>query len=125
MKRNWSVRHFANYFFHVVHVALILFVAFGWIFPAARPLHLVFVCLIFLSWFGLGLFYGIGYCPVTSYHWKLRQSLDLPIKDTYIKYFLDKVFRRNFDSSFVSTVTWGWFLAVSAFNVFYSFVFNS
>jgi hypothetical protein len=27
-----------------------------------------------LSWFGLGLFYGIGYCPSTDWHWRIKRA---------------------------------------------------
>ena len=42
-----------------------------------------------ISWFGLGLFYGIGYCPLTDWHFNILEKMgktDLP--DSYISYLL-------------------------------------
>jgi hypothetical protein len=45
-----------------------------------------------LSWFGLGLFYGIGFCPLTEWHWQVLQKLgkhDLPY--SYIAYIIHRL----------------------------------
>lgn len=56
-----------------------------------RRLHLAVISLTVLSWFGLGMFYGIGYCPCTDWHWQVKRALgevELPV--SYVKYYLDR-----------------------------------
>lgn len=74
----------------VFHSAFILFVLLGWIWKATRKSHLVSIILTALSWFGLGLWYGFGYCPFTDWHWTVRERLgygDMPY--SYIKFLID------------------------------------
>jgi hypothetical protein len=104
----------ANWTLHAAHLLVIGFAVSGWMLPVTRDAHLVLVSLIALSWFGLGAMKGIGYCPVTDLHWKVRSILGLPTPDTYIKLVADSVFGTNFDSKVVSTVVWVVFLAVAA-----------
>ncbi len=78
-----------DFFFIVFHSLLILFNLFGWIFRKTRVLNLVTLTLTGISWFGLGLFYGIGYCPLTDWHFNILEKMgktDLP--DSYISYLL-------------------------------------
>lgn len=56
----------------VVHVLVVLANLLLWIPPAWRRWHLWVVAATCVSWFGLGLFYGMGYCLLTDWHWKLR-----------------------------------------------------
>jgi hypothetical protein len=76
--------------FFVFHTALILFVLAGWAWRPIRRSHLVVALLTVLSWFGLGSWYGVGYCPCTDWHWRVRSQLghgDMP--DSYLKFLLD------------------------------------
>ena len=43
------------------------------------------VSLTALSWFGLGLRYGWGYCPFTDWHWEVRARLGHPDPPSYIQ----------------------------------------
>lgn len=65
----------ANFILHTVHLGVIFFNLFGWVFPAARRANLVLLLLTGFSWFVLGLCYGIGYCPLTEWHWHVREAL--------------------------------------------------
>ncbi|MDH3880669.1 MAG: DUF2784 domain-containing protein, partial [Desulfobacteraceae bacterium] len=56
---------FLDYFFIVFHGSLILFILTGWAWKRTRRIHLITISLTILSWFGLGIFYGWGYCPCT------------------------------------------------------------
>lgn len=47
------------------------------------------------SWFILGQWFGIGYCPITDWHWKIKATLgrgDKP-KEGYIYLLLQKFSR--------------------------------
>lgn len=75
------------------HSGLILFNLFGWIWRRTRRSHLFCISLTVLSWFGLGIIYGWGYCPCTDWHWQVRGILgETGLPASYIKYYLDKIF---------------------------------
>ena len=57
-----------NGLFFVFHTAWIAFNCVGWIWRRTRPWQLATVSLTALSWFGLGVWYGWGYCPCTDWH---------------------------------------------------------
>ena len=61
--------------FFVVHTSWIIFICIGWIWRRTRRWHLTAIALTALSWFGLGVWYGWGYCPFTDWHWQVRESL--------------------------------------------------
>jgi hypothetical protein len=83
---------FLDISFLVFHVSLILFILTGWIWRTSRRLHLVVTALTCVSWFGLGLLYGVGYCPSTDWHWRvkeLRGETDLP--GSFVEYFIHRL----------------------------------
>lgn len=61
--------------FFAVHTIWTLFNCVGWIWRRTRPWHLAALAATALSWFGLGLWYGWGYCPCTDWHWQVRERL--------------------------------------------------
>jgi hypothetical protein len=74
------------------HTLLIIFNLFGWIFRQTRRLNLITLALTGGSWFILGLFYGIGYCPLTDWHFKVLEKLgktNLP--SSYMTYLFDRI----------------------------------
>ena len=83
---------FLDYFFLVFHSGLVLFNLTGWIWRKTRRLHLFVISLTFLSWFGLGLFYGWGYCPSTDWHFQVKRKLgETGLPNSYVKYYLDRL----------------------------------
>ena len=91
-------------FFFVFHTALTLFNLAGWIWKKTRRLHLVLISLTLLSWTGLGLVYGFGYCPCTDWHWQVKRRLgaaDLPA--SYVKFYLDRLTGLDLAPAFVDT----------------------
>ncbi len=102
--------HVLDIFFVVFHSVFILFILFGWICRKWRIIHLTAVVLTGLSWFVLGLFYGIGYCPLTDWHWSVLRQLertDLPT--AYVQYILDRLLGIQITPSFSDTITLlGW-----------------
>ncbi len=78
-------------FFLGFHTALILFNLFGWIWEKTRRLNLITLALTGLSWFGLGIFYGWGYCPSTDWHWDIRRRLgDTDLPQSYISFLMEE-----------------------------------
>ena len=93
---------FLDLFFVVFHSSLVLFNLTGWIWKKTRRLHLFTIGLTVLSWIGLGIFYGWGYCPSTDWHWDVKRRLgetDLP--NSYVKYYLDRGTGMSWDSATV------------------------
>lgn len=57
----------------LLHVAVVLAVLTLWIPKATRRFHLVLVGVTAVSWLGLGLVYGIGYCFLTDWQWEVKR----------------------------------------------------
>ncbi|MGH8453683.1 MAG: DUF2784 domain-containing protein [Nevskiales bacterium] len=83
---------FLDGFFVALHTGLVLFNLTGWIWKRTRRPHLAVISLTILSWFGLGAFFGWGYCPCTDWHWRIKRALgETGLPDSYIKYYLDRL----------------------------------
>jgi hypothetical protein len=74
-----------NVGFFVFHTLWIAFTSLGWIWRRTRPWQLGTVSLTALSWFGLGVWYGWGYCPCTDWHWQVRARLGHHDPPSYIQ----------------------------------------
>jgi hydrogenase-4 membrane subunit HyfE len=95
-----------DYFFILFHSALILFNVFGWIIPKWRFANLISLSVTAFSWFVLGIWYGIGYCPFTDWHWKVRQLIGYNDEsNSYIHFLILKIFRINLPEKWVDTAT--------------------
>ena len=93
-------------FFFIFHSAVILFIVLGWIWKKTRKAHLAMAVLTALSWFVLGIWYGLGYCPCTDWHWQVRWKLgdhDLPY--SYIKFLIDHLTGWDVDATMVNVIT--------------------
>ena len=81
-----------NISFFVFHSSWILFNCLGWICRPTRAWQLATVSLTALSWFGLGIWYGWGYCPCTEWHWQVRARLGHHDPPSYIQLMIHEVF---------------------------------
>ena len=100
------ILHVIDYFFIVFHTVLILFNVFGWIIPRWRLANLITLSLTAFSWFILGIWYGIGYCSFTDWHWKVRQLLGYHDKsNSYIHFLIQKISGINLSESLVDSST--------------------
>ncbi len=108
-----------DYFFLVFHLGIVIFNLFGWIWPKTRKANLILLLLTAASWFGLGLIYGIGFCPFTEWHWQVLEKLgSRPVEDSYMQYLYRRVFNQHFESSLVNTVTAVAFFVALAISLF-------
>jgi hypothetical protein len=96
---------FLNAFFHVTHIAAILFLTIGWIFIKTRKAHLLLLCLTIFSWIGLGYFFGWGYCFWTDWHWRVRDALGKDHPASYIKLLVDSLTGQNWNVALVDIAT--------------------
>ncbi|MFQ5648405.1 MAG: DUF2784 domain-containing protein [bacterium] len=93
-------------FFFLFHTSVILFNLFGWLWRKTRKANLILLSLTALSWFGLGIWYGIGYCPCTDWHWQVRRKLGLQdMPNSYIKFLVDNATGLDVDAELVDVLT--------------------
>lgn len=86
-----NMLRFLDIFFVVFHTFLIFFNLFGWIIKPLRRANLITLLLTGGSWFILGIFYGIGYCPLTEFHWRVLNKLgQYNLPDSYISYLINR-----------------------------------
>ena len=101
-------------FFTAFHSLLVLFILFGWIWKKTRRLNLVCILLTAASWVGLGIFYGLGYCPLTDWHFNILRKLgyaDLP--NSYLSFLFTRLTGLQIDQNLVDAVTlWGLVIAL-------------
>ncbi|HTM92574.1 MAG TPA: DUF2784 domain-containing protein [Flavisolibacter sp.] len=107
----------------VVHVSIVLFNLFGWIPKRTRKAHLVSLALTAASWFILGIWYGMGYCPFTEWQWRVKERLgEKNLPGNFIKYFIEKITGHNFSSAFVETLIVVCFAIAVVLSLFVNFI---
>lgn len=116
---------FFDIFFVAFHTTLILFNLFGWIWKKTRLANFITLVLTAASWFILGIFYGIGYCPLTDWHFNILRKLgEHGLPRSYIKYLVDRLAGLDVNSQLVDIATVvGLFLAL-ALSVYTNFFFS-
>jgi hypothetical protein len=98
--------HILDYFFLYFHLAVVLFNLFGWIWLKTRKWNLILLLLTGASRFILGIFYGIGYCPLTAWHWTILYKLNVTnLPNSYITYIISRITGINFRDGLVDTFT--------------------
>lgn len=115
--------HFADIFFTLVHLIIIGFNLTGWIWPPLRKLHFYCVLLTASSWLILGIWFGLGYCPVTDWQWQVKAKLgEQNLPNSFIKYLADKLTGRSIDASLVDFITATSFGIVAVLSVYFNFI---
>ncbi len=97
---------FLDFLLTLLHLLIIGFNLFGWIWHSTRKPHFYLVIATIFSWVVLGFWYGFGYCPVTDWQWQVKAKLgerDLP--NSFIKYFADKLTGMDISADLIDTVT--------------------
>ena len=95
-----------DWFFTFLHLAIIGFNLLGWIWPQTRKAHFICVALTFISWFILGMWFGIGYCPITDWQWQIKEKLgETNLPNSFIKYFADKATGKDMNTDLIDTIT--------------------
>jgi hypothetical protein len=110
-------------FLTIIHLAIVLFNLFGWLPKATRRAHFISILLTAAAWFLLGIWFGIGYCPVTDWQWRVKAELgELNIPSNFIEYIAEVLTGYDFDSQFVSLVTGICFALAALLSIFVNFV---
>lgn len=95
-----------DWFFTVLHLTIIGFNLLGWIWKKTRKLHFVLVLLTAASWVILGIWFGLGYCPITDWQWEIKERLgETNLPNSFIKYFADKIANSNISADLIDIAT--------------------
>ena len=113
---------FLDILYTIIHLLIIGFNLFGWIWPVTRKAHLITIGATAASWFILGIWFGWGYCPVTDWQWDVKEKLgerDLPA--SFITYFANKLTGKDFSDRLVNEVTLIIFVLLIIITVYVNF----
>lgn len=109
--------------FTLLHLVIIGFNLFGWIWKPLRKAHFISIVLTAASWLILGIWYGIGYCPVTDWQWRIKERLgEGYLPDSFIKYFADKLSGGDISASLVNILTAVCFALAAGVSVYVNFL---
>ena len=90
------------------HTLLVGFNTLGWVWRRTRRLHLLTISATLLSWFGLGVIYGWGYCPLTDWHWQVKRALgETHLPASCMKYYLDRITGVDWNAAVVDALVIG------------------
>ena len=115
--------HFLDGLLTLLHLLIIIINLFGWILPATRKFHLVFIGVTAFSWFVLGIWFGMGYCPVTDWQWRIKEQLgERNLPASFITYYVNKITKSDFSDSFINTFTLIFFLLAAILSIYFNFI---
>src|SRR5262245_33795651 len=104
--------------FDILHITIVLINALGWVYHRIWYIHLIVAGLTTLSWVGAGAFYGWGYCFLTDWHWQVKESLgETPLPNSYIDYWLIKLFDIHPDPQVVANWVLGVFMGSTSLTI--------
>lgn len=90
--------HVYDALFTILHLLIVFFNLFGWTNPKTLRAHLIVAALTIASRLILGIWYGIGYCPITDWQWQIKEQLgETNLPDSFIKYLFDKITGKSID----------------------------
>ncbi|ACU04637.1 MULTISPECIES: DUF2784 domain-containing protein [Pedobacter] len=112
-----------DFLFTIFHLVIIGFNLLGWIWPPTRKMHFVLVLLTAGSWLVLGIWYGLGYCPVTDWQWQVKTHLgENNLPNSFIKYYADKLSGQDISADFIDAATSIGFAIAAILSVYFNFV---
>ncbi|SMD12799.1 DUF2784 domain-containing protein [Pedobacter nyackensis] len=112
-----------DFFFTVLHLVIIGFNLLGWIWPSTRKLHFIVVLLTAGSWLILGIWYGLGYCPITDWQWQIKEHLgETKLPNSFVKYYADKITGHNLSANFIDAATAISFATAAVLSVYLNFI---
>lgn len=111
-----------DFLFTILHLTVIGFNLFAWIWKPVRKLYFALVLLTVVSWFGLGFWFGLGYCPITDWQWQVKEKLgEYNLPNSFIKYCADKISGKPIQASLIDTLTALVFFLAAALSVYVNF----
>src|SRR5690606_37954630 len=115
--------HIYDFLFTLLHLAIIGFNLLGWIWRRTRKLHFIVVLLTAGSWFILGIWFGLGYCPITDWQWQLKERMgETNLPNSFIKYYVDNLIGLDSSSDFIDAITAIGFAFAAVLSVYFNFI---
>ena len=107
----------------IIHLSIVGFNLFGWIPKATRKAHFISVVLTAASWFILGIWHGMGYCPFTHWQWNVKEQLgEKNLPPNFVEYMAEKLTGHDFDPAFISNVIAISFALAVVLSVYVNFI---
>jgi hypothetical protein len=95
----------------IFHLIIIGFNLLGWIWKPTKKIHFWFAIITLFCWVVLGLWYGLGYCPITDWQWNIKVQLgEQNLPASFIKYFADQLTGLNINATIIDVCTVLFFL---------------
>ena len=109
--------------FTLLHLVIIFFNLLGWIFPSTLRLHFYSIMLTVFCWVILGIWYGVGYCPITDWQWQIKEKLgETNLPNSFIKYAADSVTGRNINADIIDWITLIGFSLATRISIYLNFI---
>jgi hypothetical protein len=106
----------------ILHFLIIGFNLFGWTWKPLRRAHLICIAITAGCWFLLGIWFGIGYCPITDWEWHIKQKLgEHNLPGSFIKYYADKISGKSVNDSLIDVMTAVCFFLAAIISVYVNF----
>lgn len=106
----------------ILHLIIIGFNLLGWIDQSTRKIHFWFAMLTLSCWTILGIWFGLGYCPITDWQWDIKTQLgEQNLPGSFIKYFADKLIGTNINSDLIDALTLVFFLVAIICSIKFNF----
>ncbi len=105
---------------YALHLITTTIIVFGWIPPATRLLNWYLIVATFVSWLGLGLIFGFGFCLFTDIQARIRRRLgEGRVMESFMKDVFDHITGRDLNPLHVEIVTQAvfYFSAAASFYV--------
>ncbi|TKC05899.1 DUF2784 domain-containing protein [Pedobacter frigoris] len=116
------MNHLLDLLFTFLHLIIIGFNLFAWIWRPTRRLHLIVAGITLGCWFILGIWFGIGYCPITDWQWTIKESLgETNLPNSFVKYYADKISGLDISSDVIDAITVISFLSAISLSVYLNF----
>ncbi len=107
------------------HVLIVGFNLLGWIWLRTRKAHFVVVITTAACWFILGIWYGIGYCPVTDWQWQVKEKLgEQNLPNSFIKYWADKLTGYDVNTQLIDVLIGVCFTVAFVLTIYLNFFFK-
>jgi len=107
----------------IVHFVVIGFNLFGWIWKRTRRAHFIVICATAACWFILGIWFGIGYCPITDWDWQIKEKLGIHnLPNSFIKYYADMLTGQSIDANLIDTLTAAGFFLAAILSIYFNFI---
>jgi hypothetical protein len=106
-----------NLAFFAFHTAWMVFLCVGWAWRRSRPWHLGAVGLTAASWFGLGYWYGWGFCLCTEWHWQVRERLGYQDPPSYTQLLIEQLTGLELSATVADALTGGVFALAAVLSV--------